>query len=551
MLRPVSLFVFFIFLSVGSVSSWALELTESFDNLSRRDSSSLIWNSVSGELHPPLFVSDYFNTALADKTFEVGDGRHGAFNESTYSNFASQLDSINKIIYLDTDTYPILQVTSFEIASGWTLRPIGSQALDVRSLSNIVIRGTVNCSGENGQSISAPSSEVRSGGEAHCGGGRGGNGASVSTAPQAGSAGGDIITDGVSPGTDGPTAGGAAAHSGVGIGGGGGGAYQKSGIGFTDSASGGGAGGGSAGQMAPNHDFLVEGGGFGGGGGDYSANSAGGGGGAGGGAIYFFAVGNIDVHAGAQVLAHGGNGGGGDGDGGASGLTAGGGGGGGGGSILMFAGGDVRLAGNVRAEAGVGGDDDGQAGGRGADGRTWLVGSSGFSQSLPPSAFVQEYPDYQLGAVGTVAYRSDSIFEAQSKSFDLLNSKPEFTALNKDQDAPGASQVDVQWASGSTSGFTPTQWNSMDSPWTGERYVKFRVQIDNKNETTPAKLRSMTLYYTPYSQEEFDFAGGCGRVILKAPRADIRFLSVTLLLLPFMFLLLMRKKLKVKSQSKS
>lgn len=509
----VTLFLVLLF----SSSVQALELRQSFENLSEKESSTLVWNSELGELHPPLFVKGYFDTALANRNFDIGDGSHGPFELNTYSNFSSNIDSVNKIIYLDTEQFTELRVTRFELAAGWTLRPVGENPLIIRSLTNIVVYGSVNCSGENGASIASPNSVVRRGGLAHCGSGAGGNGGTVSSTAQAGSNGGDIITDGVAPGTDGPTAGGAGAHAGNGVGGGGGGAYQEFGIGFTDPSAGAGVGGGSVGEMAPDHSFTYEGGGFGGGGGDYSADSAGGGGGAGGGMIFMFAQGYIDVHLGGQVLADGGNGGGGDGNGGTSLLTAGGGGGGGGGSILMFAGKDVRLAGTVRAEAGLGGDDDGEAGGRGADGRTWLVGSSGFSQSLGADPFILEHPDYQLGAVGAVRYRTDTEFEAISKSFDLLNTKPDVTALHKDSDQPGASQVIVEWSSGNYASFTPVQWNSASTPLTGERYLRYRVRIDNQDEVTPAKIRSMSLFYTPYSQEEFEFAGGCGLVKSEGP----------------------------------
>lgn len=543
MQRQVKDRFFLILIGAFAFSSEALELTESFDDLSRRASSTAVWNSVSGELHPPLFVKDYFLTAFDDRNFIVGQGEHGAFIPSRYAEFSEGGDVSGNIIRLNTDTYPNLYVTRFELAAGWTLRPVGSRALSVHSLSDIVIYGSLDCSGGDGQAIQAPNTSTPQGGTGRCGGANGGNGASSTTASQAGFNGGPILTDGESVGVDGPTAGGAAAHDGAGAGGGGGGAYQARGIGQTDSTAGGNGGGtgGGRGAMAANHDFSVEGGGFGGGGGDYSANSAGGGGGAGGGQIFLFAVGNIDVHSGAEVKANGGDGGGGDGPGGVSNLTAGGGGGGGGGSILMFAGGDVRLAGQVRALGGSGGQDDGQAGGAGADGRSWLVGSSGFSQALPPDPFVQELPDYKLGAVGSVRYQTGTDFVATSQAYDLLNTRPTLESLSLDQQISGASQITVEWASGETSNFSPSVWNALSTPLNESRYIRFRVTLNNQDDADPARLRALTVDYSPYSQTEFEFAGGCGRVVHRPPSTGSQTLLWFFCCLPVILIFLLRR----------
>ena len=54
------------------------------------------------------------------------------------------------IIRLDTDQYTELNVTQFTLDAGWTLQPVGSGALILRSQTTVVIHGTINCSGNDG-----------------------------------------------------------------------------------------------------------------------------------------------------------------------------------------------------------------------------------------------------------------------------------------------------------------------------------------------------------------------------------------------------------------
>ncbi|MCB0412177.1 MAG: hypothetical protein KDD22_06595 [Bdellovibrionales bacterium] len=504
-------------------------LTESFSsNLSTSLVDDLVLNSVEGKLHPPLFIKGYTGSTADGFRFSVGNGSDGNFIESRYAEFSTNGDLSGNIIRVNTNTTPQLQFQNFTLASGWTLKPEGSNPLVIRALGTVVIEGRIDCSGDAGGSLIATSSTAVTGGTARCGGGNGGNGATAAIPATSGSLGGTIIVGGAGGGVDGPTAGGGATHGGVGAGGGGGGGYQARGIGFQNSAAGtnGGGTGGVRGEMAADHAFTVSGGGSGGGGGDYSATSNGGGGGAGGGIIEIYAVGNIDVASTGEMYANGGVGGGGG-----SGFTAGGGGGGGGGSIMMISGGDVRLAGPVRANKANGGSDAGPTGGQGADGRTWLLGQGGISIALPGYAINVENPYTQLAVEGNVRYRTDKTFTYTTSIHDSFTSKPTINSVVPIQNLPTGSQIQLEWTSSDTSSFTPSSWNSFNSAQIGQRYLKFRIQLTNTDETSPATLDAMSVNYDPYRQQDFQFSGGCGRVITSANSSAI-FILLMLLAIP-------------------
>jgi hypothetical protein len=160
---------------------------------------------------------------------------------------------------------------------------------------------------------------------------------------------------------------------------------------------------------------------------------------------------------------------------------------------------------------------------------------------LGSDPFVLEYPDYQLALVGEVRYRTDEIFEAVSKSFDLLNTSPVLTDLETDADLPSGSSIDIEWATGTTADFTATSWHSLDEPLNADRYVRFRVKINNQDESSPAMLRDVSVEYSPYTQSRFDFAGGCGLVRSIGGPGELDAIALMLLMaLPFLLNLSLR-----------
>ncbi|MGE0762152.1 MAG: hypothetical protein AB7N80_02625 [Bdellovibrionales bacterium] len=490
----------------------AITLSEDFSSNSRQDPpSTLVWNTVLGRLHPPLQVFQYSDGGLQNKNFSVGSGQHGAFEPSRYAEFSSGGDVSGNIIRLDTSVYQTLELTRFQLDAGWTLQPIGNQPLIVRVLGAVTIAGVIDCSGQNGEDQNGTPTVAPAGGAGRCSGGAGGAGGTTTANGGNGSNGGPQIPNGVGPGVDGPTAG--VGATGTGSGGGGGGTYVPSRGVSDDSAAGLGATPGAAGFMVADNDFDYEGGGFGGGGGSHynagapAQNSAGAGGGGGGGLIWFTAVGDIVIEG--SVLADGG-------DGGTGTSLAGGGGGGAGGSIAMFAGGDVILStATVSADGGVGGGPAGRLGGDGASGRTWLVGSSGYSTGGPPF----EFPDPTVTDVGTVGYQTGS-FTATSLENDIGNSGPTLTTVNTVSTLPGASTLTVEVATDSQTGFTPVWQATTALPLEVERLARFRVTLNNAVVATPAFLDTLTFEFDGVQANEFNFVSACGAV--KTPR-DLRF----------------------------
>ena len=504
--RPVRLFSFILslFLVVGSTAE-ALTWSDDFLTSAQRDDSTLVWNTVLGQLHPPLQVYQYLDGTLQDKNFSIGTGRDGAFTPSRYSEFSQNGDVTGNIIRLDTSAHQILEFTTFELSATWTLQPVGDKPLIIRVLGTVSISGDINCSGQNGGDQNTDPTVLIAGGAGRCGGGHGGAGSTMTTAAVTGGDGGVIITDGVSPGVDGPTGG--AGATGTGSGGGGGGAYAISrGVGFDPTAGGGGSGG-AAGFIAADNDFDYEGGGFGGGGGSHFTgggpgfDSAGAGGGGGGGHIFITAGGDILISG--DVTADGG-------DGGTGTTSAGGGGGGGGGSIAMFSGGSVTLIGGaiVSADAGLGQGPIGHVGGNGSVGRTWLVGSNGYSTGGPP----YEFPDPSLTDVGLVRFQT-GIFTALSNEFDSANTKPSITAVSETSTLPGGSTLTIEAASSSQSGFTPIWQSTSALPLELERFLRFQITLNSLSVTTPATLDVLTLDLNPTTTNNFEFIGACGTLL--------------------------------------
>ena len=145
----------FLFLSVAiSASAQALSFSEAFTTSSRIDSTGgAVWNTARGELHPPLLVQGWDDGGGAqDTAFSVGNGQHGGFIESRYATFDSDGVVSGGVIEINTDSWPDLQFTSFHLAAGYTIRPVGSQPLVIRSLSSVLIDGVIDCSGDDGLS---------------------------------------------------------------------------------------------------------------------------------------------------------------------------------------------------------------------------------------------------------------------------------------------------------------------------------------------------------------------------------------------------------------
>ncbi len=442
-----------------------------------------------------------FNT-----NFSVGDGHHGSFNVSTYANFGTV--SAN-VITINTNTYSDLQFTDFTLNAGYTIRPIGSNPLIIRSQSDILINGTIDCSGGAGTDANATNTILSAGGTAHCGGGAGGNGGTAALAPTAGAAGGVGLV-GAQAGPSGGANGGAT--------GAGGEAYRQAGTPAHDGMNPNGGGVATHNLNNPDNPFTIIGGGSGGGGGFVHNqisihDSSGGGGGAGGGVVLLYTVNNILIGAAGSVKADGGHGGNG-----AANLWAGGGGGGGGGSILMFGGNAVTIttANSVSAQGltiANGGVTDSSGGvganqaGHGADGRTWLTSSTGGATGP------NELPAGLMILFGNVQFQT-GVFTATSAALDLANTKPSITNITTTTVTPGGSTVTVTMDSGSASNFTPSYQSTASFIGTKiKRYVKFQVSMNNLQATAPStELSNITWQYTGNVQTDFKLAASCGMI---------------------------------------
>lgn len=499
----------------------ATTVTETFTSRLHFDSDGgMVWNSALGELHPPLMITGWDDGVAGvdgPTLYSVGDGRHGSFVASRYSIFDTDGVVSGGVIEVDTDTYPDLQFTDFNLEVGYTIRPIGSAPLVIRSLTNVVVDGVIDCSGEDGLDAVASTTSLIAGGVGRCGGGSGGASVLPGVAPgvsNQGTSGGTGVTGG---------AGGPIRLATGGQGGGGGGAFIKAFAVMTDHPdpqagdnSIGGAGG-AAGLLNRDDGFVIDinGAGSGGGGGsafddpgDVPNHSSGAGGGAGGGNIRIYVVGNIvvksNIGAVGEIHADGGDGGSV-----AGGLKGGAGGGGGAGSILMFAGGDITLGASVTAQAGSGGTTAGGAGGDGAWGRTWLVEKDGFASG----AFI-ESPDSQLNVPGNARYETGVTYTVTSTAIDLGNTKPTVTSLPMTVANLGASTLVYDLAFNDTSDLSALNSFFLNSTYLSaevQRYVRFRIQVDNTNATTPVRIQDLTFAYEGFVKKEFSFVTGCGK----------------------------------------
>lgn len=478
---------FFYFLL--STNSLAAELSDTFESpqLWDLDQSTLIINKTLGRVHPSLSVVGWEHNAVNDNTsFNVGDGRHGAFVSSRYSEFGTLSGGV---LTINTDERQELAVTVFILESGVTLRPEGSKPLIIRSQTSVDISGVIDCSGSNG-------SDSGSGGLGRCGGANGGAG---STQP------GDRGATGSSAG-----AGSTGGQGGLdGDGGGGGGAYSRTTA--PDSAEDGvGATGGTKGSSTEQPQFTNLLGGSGGGGGGVGATSSGGGGGAGGGVVAIYAAGNIRVPASGEIRANGGNGG--------NSSDGGDGGGGAGGSILIFSGGVIDFLGlgaPYRITALAGDEPGGVANrGKGAAGRTWIVdaddaGSEGF-----PNGGID---DPQAGfdtAIGKVAFAtSEEIL--LSKVIDLKSTAPTLNTLSMTTQLNGASTASLE-VRASHDGFTnhATSWvtNTQLDQVSGYRYLQLRIKLTNAESYNYSYIDELVLDFDYFRQDNFEMTSACGRL---------------------------------------
>lgn len=527
------------------VIALASQVSEDFSLITNKDSGTLEWNLSQRALHPPLKVNNYVTSGSVtlSRNFSIGSGEDGVFDSTTYSQFSQNNDTSGNIIRVDTSTRTILQVTSFQLDSGWTLQPVGDNPLVIYSQGDVVINGSIDCSGGNGESFQSIDTRA-SGGTGRCGGGDGGAGSYVVSGVTLAPGDGEFLGATVVPGK--PNAGKAASASGSGSGGGGGGSYTANAAASVSEAGTAQAPGtgGALGDVEADHSFQFVGGGAGGGGGDHRLASglSGGGGGAGGGVVVIHAFGDIKISPTGGINANGGNGGG------NAGQNSGAGGAGGGGSIRLFALGDVMVSGPVRAYGGTGGSNtSGVNGGRGGAGRTWLSGKSGYSVALPPNALNAEKPDTLLAHVGYGRFQSGT-FTLSSKPLDSSSTRPDVTGVTLTTSLSSGASALLEISSGESNDFSPVTWvdgNSVTDPQS--RYLRFRASLTNTDESNGAYVQSVQVNYSPYYQQEFDFdQGGCGMISRGEGNSPPPFF---LLMLSVLFLLPLLLALKLKAQS--
>lgn len=512
----------FLFLAGLLLTGWtggharALTWNDEITSLTNIESHNMFFNQAQGLLSPFLRLEGWDSGSGPDMTpLDMGDGSLGAFSIATLSLFGTVVGST---VTINTDAagfYP-LQVTSFDLPAGYTLRGVGSNPLDIRSQTDIVVSGTIDCSGESGGAIGSNNLVTSQGGTGHCGGGAGGNGGSTTVDPTDGIAGGASVTGGL--GASAVNVAPAATPIGA-TGGGGGGAYRQLGTpaedGYDSAAV---LWAGSGGINFRDDQFSEIGGGSGGGGGSayngiiVADRSSGGGGGAGGGVVLLRAARDITVSG--SVLARGGDGGGTIGT-----LRAGGGGGGGGGSIGVWAGRNLSFTGVISATNGSGGISgidpthvlDQGGGGNGSEGRTWITDKDKCTAGDCPST---EVPTTLLTDEGRVLSQTGT-FTILSKVIDLRNSQPIFASATVSGHIGTGSSVGIEIASGSTDDFDATGLWISSSSLAGQimgRYIRIRLTIDNQDTTTATVVDSIAINYEGRLQENFNLTSTCGGI---------------------------------------
>lgn len=493
-LKPIFTFLFFA-VTLGRSWAFAETITVSLAERLSVESSSAVLNSSLGIAHPPLQIQNWDAGGGQQTTpISVGSGLHGSFNSSTYLHFHDGVYAGDQVIRVNTDIYPELEFTDFLLENGWVLKPTGSRPLVIRSLSNIVIRGIIDCSGENGEELSSQLSDSPRGGIGRCGGASGGAGGSQALA--------------VSQGSDNaiPNSGGGGGSTSGGGGGGGAGMDTSApspapGLTIDDLSP-----SGVAGTPGTDISFSLVGGGAGGGGGERYDDpldaaafyASGGGGGAGGGSISIHSVGHVEIAATGRIFARGGAGGGST-----AAYKAGGGGGGAGGSIQIFVGGDLTIDGVIDATGGAGGVSAGGNGGNGGSGRTWVADSD-----TNPTGSGTVDPMWIIPVLGIVNYQED-LFSVISKVIDTRATRPEYLSLDIDADVPTPSVIGVEVAVGDQPfDVSEAQWMPATSMalLNQARYMRFKFSIDNRSLSQPVQVRSVSLNYRPRDHGQFEFA---------------------------------------------
>lgn len=333
-----------------------------------------------------------------------GDGRDGPFVPS---------DSVVLNTSENGGTYYFSQV---KINKGITVRGEGEGPLRILATGSVVIEGTIDLSGQDGEDgVFNGGGEVVPGGAGGCGGGRGGDGNPI---PGSFSREGER-GEGPFGGLGGGWGGGRHPDA---AGGGGGGSYGEMGTpgGHTGEEEGG------EDQSEPGEVYgdpwismLVGGSGGGGGGNDDDGNEdpgmddTGGGGGGGGGALEILAT--REVRFSGVILSKGGNGG----D--AGSVGAGGGGGGSGGSVCIRAREIFLLEGSaITAPGGIGGIEGTHLGGDGGEGRISLSDYDGIMAMENSSFFPQPFSGIFTPSEGS------GISAAQSRFFNTGVLSPDY-----------------------------------------------------------------------------------------------------------------------------
>jgi hypothetical protein len=554
-----------LILIILSGRAFATTVTESFTSNANKGSGAMVWNIARQELHPPLLVTGYDRGSGSESyPFSVGDGSLGAFTAEAHYRALSCATVTGSEISINTDACQDLQFTVFHLQSGWTIRPVGSKPLRIRSHSSVRVDGIIDCSGDNG--TAATSSVITSvdGAIGRCGGGSGGTSVLPNVAPAAvnrGEAGGALVTGG---------GGGLVQSATGGVGGGGGGSYVKNFAGGSDSPDATGGRNDSAvaqANVGSNHrddafDDDIDGAGSGGGGGSgyelgmSAGNSSGASGGAGGGSILIYAVGDVNIVG--SILADGGNGGS---------VTSprrgGAGGGGAGGSILIMTVGDILIDnGTVSAQGGFGGSAFSTAsGGNGDWGRTWLVEKDGYADFNGSP----ESPETKLNSPGDVRFETGVTYTVVSAAIDLGNSKPKMIDSVATVADLGASVLSYEISFGASSADASLSNHALPSTYAGTevgRFGQFKIEIQNLDGLTPVRITEVNFEFDGFKQDEFEFAGTCasvGPILLGAsgsgwgagsggaPRAVSENGSISLYLmllsLPFLMSLAMKARL--------
>ena len=531
----------FLLIAGLSFSSLALagQISENFSSRAYFSSATANWNQARGLITPSLIVKDWNDGANQSSSLEIGDGSHGEFNSSTWSRFATSVDSGTQTIYLDTTTYPIFKFTTFTLPAGWTIEPVGSNPLIIYVQGDMILLGTIECSGKNGTSSTGTGATATAGagGEGRCGGARGGNGGSRYTGAGTGDGQIGVSTSGlIGGGAPGVVTG----VTGTGGGGGGGGSWTAFVFSHTNSSNGTMATGGARGANHSDPAFTELLGSAGGGGGSGCDTEAGGGGGGGGGLVVLHVGEDLDLGTTGLILANGGNGG-------ASPSAGGAGGSGAGGSVQTWVAGtlsmmhpsdyQIRAFSGTRGNATTGGD-----GGSAWAGRTWTVSS--VFDSDPGNATGTIFPSAEAAFFeGSLEY-STSAQTVISSSFDTFSTLPSFTGVSLSQNGL-ASDILLE-AAGSNDGFVSddTGWVSEGniSSLNNKRYLRFRITLTNTNATSPTTVDSLSFDYTSGERKDFDFkSSGCGHLNASGGGAGS---GLALLCFPLLLAFILRRKLK-------